>query len=77
MKTGCDVSRENREEDHTCRCKYNSEDLSDFCDTRDRRPHGGDIHQCPVESIPIAFDFWVDFVLQEEKKNAREIDRGE
>ena len=72
-----DVSREYREENHTCGGENDGKDLPDLRDPENIRPDRGDVHQRPVESVPVCFHGWVDIVFHVVENDAAKIDRRE
>ena len=72
-----DVSREYREENHTCGGENDGKDLPDLRDPENIRPDRGDIHQCPIESVPVRFHGRVNTVFHVVENDAAKIDRRE
>ena len=72
-----DVGREYREENHTCGGENDGKDLPDLRDPENIRPDRGDVHQRPVESVPVCFHGWVDIVFHVVENDAAKIDRRE
>lgn len=59
-----DVSGEYREENHTRGGENDGKDLPDLRDPENIRPDRGDVHQRPVESVPVCFHGRVNTVFQ-------------
>lgn len=77
LEFGRDVGREYGKEDHSGRGKDNGKNLPDLGDSEDIGSHGGNVHQCPVESVPIGLDGRVDVVFHVVEYDAAKVDRGE
>ena len=77
LEAGGDVSREDREENHADGGEHDGKDLPDLGDAKNIGADGGDVHQGPIESIPVVFDLGIHLVFQEEEEDAGEINGGE
>ena len=72
-----DVSGEYREENHTRGGENDGKDLPDLRDPENIRPDRGDVHQRPVESVPVCFHGRVNTVFHVVENDAAKIDRRE
>jgi len=77
LEASGDVGGEDREENHADGGKHDGKDLPDLGDSKNVGTDGGDVHQGPIESIPVVFDLGIHFVFQEEEEDAGEINGGE
>lgn len=77
LEFGGYICSENREENHACGGQNDSQGLTEFCDAENIGTHGGDVHERPVESIPVIFNQWIGAVFDEIEHNAAEINGRE
>ena len=72
-----DVSGEDGEEDHACGSEDDGEDLSDFRDAEDVGTDGSDVHERPVEGIPVGFHGRIYIMFHVVEDDAAKVNRGE
>lgn len=72
-----DVSGEYREENHTRGGENDGKNLPDLRDPENIRSDSGDVHQRPVECVPVRFHWRVNIVFHVVENDAAKIDRCE
>lgn len=77
FEDGDDVGGEDREKDHADHGKDYGEELTDFGNTVDVGIDGCDVHEGPVEGIPIGGNLWIGVVFNKVEHDAAKVDGGE